>query len=27
MGRQTRQGEVVAEFNNRLYRIITYDTA
>jgi hypothetical protein len=27
MGRQTRQGEVVAEFNNRLYRIMTYDTA
>jgi hypothetical protein len=27
MGRQTRQGEVVAEFANRLYRITTFDTA
>jgi hypothetical protein len=27
MGRQTSQGEVVAEFGNRLYRITTFDTA
>ena len=27
LGRQARQGEVVAEFANRLYRITTFDTA